>query len=261
MIDYLAPYKLLKEARESWQYVFSDEVVYAFQHGDIIIGRGQGGYLDSYLEGYGWIEFFCYPVFVCPGHSYAWVAIMERDMNFCWPFNDSPRSTLRLNDEAVLSAVGDFSQDGQEMCFRSIRTVIRLKVFDVGDSRWEDIHKLPRRLIQESSSCVPWTIANRKLRLDVGLTGSSQVLDSQLPCDIVDASSQAIRNITNDRPPRIGNGRRPMEISFPVALLGGHSQWVTLIPRNPSLQCIEASFRPSTLELGMIQRMRSWNHE
>lgn len=261
MIDYLAPYKLLKEAREAWQYVFSDEVVYAFQHGDIIIGRGQGGYLDSYLKGYGWIEFFCYPVFVCPGHSYAWVAIMERDMNFCWPFDDSPRSTLRLNDEAVLSAVGDFSQDGQEMCFRSIRTVIRLKVFDVGDSRWEDIRKLPRQLIQKSSSCVPWTIANRKLRVDVGIMGSSQMFDSQLPCDVVDTSSQAIRNITNNSPPRIGNKGRPIEVNFPIALLGGHSQWVILIPRNPSFQGIEASFRPSTLESSMIQRMGNWNHE
>jgi hypothetical protein len=250
--------ELFKIAHKSWQYVISDEVVYAIQYGNVIIGRSQGGYLDYYLKGNGWIEFFHYPIFVDSGRSYAWVAIMERNLHLGRPLDNRHKNTLWRDNEAMLSLIGDFSQDGQEVCFRPLSSVIRLKVFEIGDGEWKNISKLLADLIFEPTPGLPWTIANGKLCLMTGCAGSSQVLDCQLPSAIVNTSSQAISNIKSNLSPNIRDGRRPYIFNFPFILLGSHSEGVNLIVGDSSFQGIEVSFRPVTLQPTVIQYMRRW---
>ena len=137
----LDPFKLLKVARESWQHFVSDEVIYAVQYGDIILGGEQGGYLNAYLKGDGWCELFSQPFRVGPSGYHLKVAILEAaDPNLGWRLDDGPGPSLRLNDELMLGTVGEFPQDGKKVCFRSIRSVVRLKIFDIGDcSRENDV--------------------------------------------------------------------------------------------------------------------------
>lgn len=258
----LYSYELLKIARKSWQYVVSDEVVYAIQDGDVIVGRGQRGNLDAYLEGNGWIEFLCYPILVCDGQYHAWIALVERDTNVTCP---PPRveydycSTLRLNKELVIGAVREFSQDGQKMGFRAVRSMVRLKVFDVRYGRRENVGHLLRQLILEPSAGIPWTIADGKLRLATGFTHSTKILNSQLPHNIIEAGSQTVSDFTHDGTPRVRDEGRPLEFDFPVVVFGGYSQWIALVSGNSFGQPIEATFRPVTLEPTVIQFMRRWN--
>jgi len=56
MIDYLAPYKLLKEASESCDYLFTDKLIYAIQYCDVVNSWRYGGYIEAYLNRDVWLE-------------------------------------------------------------------------------------------------------------------------------------------------------------------------------------------------------------
>ena len=61
--DHLASYKLLKEARESWDYVVIYKAIYFAEiRNRKNIGK-QEGYINDYIEGCFWFEFI--------GHSFV----------------------------------------------------------------------------------------------------------------------------------------------------------------------------------------------
>ena len=106
MVDYLAPYKLSKEARESWDYFITDELVYGVQDIDAVDRGRSEGYLKAYTNRHMWGEMFW--KYMLPEVNYC--CIVEAEPDTAEGRNGGVPNPTWLDDEPVISLVGQLTQ-------------------------------------------------------------------------------------------------------------------------------------------------------
>ncbi len=132
MTKHFVPYHLLEEARKSWEYLVTDELVYVLQ------GRRNPGvagfsYLEGYLAGFYWIEL---AIRIGEGgHNHDFIAIIEHAYRAAkkghFDMKDMPE------DRGIPVGVGipPIIEQKQGVHLGSISSVIRLKALDDLDFR------------------------------------------------------------------------------------------------------------------------------
>ncbi len=266
MIDYLAPYKLLKEARESWDYIFTDKLVYAIQDRDVVNRGRYCGYLQAYLKREVWLT-ICIRVSHLSGQirDYFWLieSLVEPDANRALGRHDDLGSRFRLDDKSMTGLIGQFSEDREQVCFRPIRSIIRLHPLNFWKGSRQDVDTLK----STTFPVIFRSIADGELSQFMGFTTRSDIShmpDRQFPSHIIQGSPETAGEIRNDRSPRIRNGGRPTEALPSIFIFLGDSleDCGALIKLgDSSLEVAEVYLRPITLEPSIMQGMRNWNHE
>jgi hypothetical protein len=193
MADYLTPYKLLKEARESWDYLFTDKLVYAIEPGEVQSPKGQSIELKAYIN-----TDFYFETILHMKYNYA-VAIVEGLAT-----KDSRKirgSYLRAeetwNDSLMLIDAVQFMEPPQMLNFRPIRSVVRLKLFDNTKSIREDI---PSSCLSVPVAVCSERVENRELRSTIRFI-RLDVDDGELPGQMVECCPEVESKIANENTP------------------------------------------------------------
>lgn len=267
MKDYLAPYRMLKEARKTWDYVITDKLVYGIQDSDVIVGGRRSGYVESYLKGHIWIE-ACFRVADGNARGRYYIYLIESSVqledNPLLSWNNQIRSGLGLDNESVIGFVRQLSDNGEKVRIRPMRSIVWLHPLNIWESGGQDVPILAFPFASEPISSVP----NGELSSVIRFTRSSsvsQMLDCQFPSDVVQSSSQVTGEISNDRTPSIGNIRRPFEgDAFPSLLIFIDSPidrcCAFLEFGDIPLDAAEVYLRPLSCEPSIIQWVGRRNH-
>ena len=115
---------LQEEARQTWDYAFSDEAVYLPKVGYAVSGKGQ-----AYADGNAWIELLL--KVVADRHVGYYIATFERALEIA----DEPREGghldlgLKLAGRSMLKPITELVQKPEQF-FQRIVSVVRLKRFD-----------------------------------------------------------------------------------------------------------------------------------
>jgi hypothetical protein len=258
-VDYLMPFKLLKEARESWDYFLTNELVYAIQDRDVIGRRRYTWCLKAYLKGNIWIE-LCIRNRTAIGGSYHNLWLIEYS-SYVNPYFATTRDTyfgnaLRLDEKSMLSFIGQFSENREQMDIRPIPSVIWLHPFNLVDSGGQYTFDLSHRVFPIKFNCVPDGES-------CPLT-ASPINNSQLPSNKIEGCSQVYGEIGQNDTPRIRSRGRPSNNNLPFTLFffnSSEGSRVFLEFSNTAFERAEMFIRPITLEPSMIQWMGGYNHE
>lgn len=266
MTDYLAPFKLLKEARKSWDYFLSDELVYAIQDRDVIFGGRYGGCLEAYLNGSSWVE-MCFKSRAIggnPGYNFWLIErrVVSEDGCTAWR-DDEFHGGGGNSNESVISLIRQLSEDGKQVSVRPIPSIVRLHPFNFREGFGQNIENLTPTSRPVEFGRVPDGELSVSRRFTTG-SDITHMLAAQFPSDVIQGLSETASEIRSDRPPRIGRGGRPTQSLPPLFIyLGEHLEGCGFIfeDGDTSLEAYEMLLRPVTLQPSMIQRMRSRNHE
>jgi len=204
----LEPLWWRKEARQSWDYIVTDEAAYIAQFRDIESARQKGGYPYLYLKGKIWIEVH-FGVNV-NGKLNLYLAIIEA-------VDDATRNSTNRgidlssewNEKLMFISVGEVIQHGQRMLWSQVPVLVRLKFLDDFVSPFGH---LPNHAVEDClTACLPlrkdWE--NRVTRW----VPSGQT--SQSPSELVESTSHVIDGIpNNDTPPsgRISHDINPVDV-------------------------------------------------
>jgi len=194
---------------------------------------------------------------------YCWLIDFGSDANCAFGGHDDLGDTVRLDDESMTGLVGQLPEDREQVCFRPIRSIIRLNSLNF----WESCRQDVGNLLLPSPCIARKGITDRELSLSRRLTARSDVshmLDGQFPSHIIQGSSEPAGEIRNDRPPGIRDGGRLTEVLPSIFIFLGDclEDCGTLIKLgDSSLEVAEVCLRSITLKPSIIQRVGNWNHE
>lgn len=187
---------LRKEAREHWEHVACDEVVYFLKRRKRYGLSGSGEvYFQSYRQGRSWLEFF----FRLSGGGIdgEYAAICEADLDRLVRTNGQVHhsgDSGGMNRELMmLVGVTEFGEKPE-----AIPSVIRLQPFDLLDRIWMDVPSLFGELSGVLSSHDGKRSASIGHPLDLGVT---QILDGQSVRDVVKRTVQAVDRIPERQGP------------------------------------------------------------
>lgn len=206
LLAYDRPYRLLEEARKSWNYIVSDKIVHTLQ--PIEVTRDcLNGVAKDYVEGNIWFE--SHLTFEMQGHAH-YTCIVE-----CYKM---PKlfGQIRKKEIANVSPHGKPSmfvdvaeriQSPQEMTsHRALRSVIRLKRFDdipcpCGNSSSTRANLLPIRCVQNGK---------------VGVKRVQPIQFGEGPNKLVQRGAKAAHKIPNNQRDRVWNVRNLEADAIPL---------------------------------------------
>src|SRR5258708_4984492 len=145
---YTAPYRLLEEAREFWNYFVSYQVVYLLNPIKVALDV-EKGIAKNYLEGHRWIE--CHITFQLGfkrERNVHYIILIKR----CG-FHDIRRELKAHNgtvhrNSHMLVDVAHFVETPEEVALYGIGSVIRLKRFDDTDCCCGDTIRPPLKFVR-----------------------------------------------------------------------------------------------------------------
>ncbi len=251
-----SPYRLLKEARKSWQHFVSDQVMYLAKS-----KHGQRPTLPDRNDDaaiYSWFEI---DLHFREGLA---VFIVESPQHSCAPAWDAGEGNLPAGrrDNPVLIMATEQLKCSQQVEFRPIRSMIRLKFFNHGVSRgWEVMDSTSR---QTANDRVPVRLGfERKIDLAFLMFGQRfagifNSLHGQSPCDMVEAGSQISDNVTDHKPPTFPTTRSTEnDPAFRLVALPGGDVVFQAAPDAP-FKSADVYERPADFSLGTAERMIGW---
>jgi hypothetical protein len=181
------PWRLLKEARESWDYFISDEIVYAAEIRDGQPLKRREGYLDSYISGRLWFEVvarrvkgnpqrFMWLVESCP---YGLPSCIESDVHL---------GTNEGND-AMFVFITQLPEDAEKFQFIPLRSIVWLKIIDSAKDR--------------VGNKIPVTLGYSPKKGVIRRTCVSAVFNGELdgPCPLWSRSGSCVRDMLLDKRP------------------------------------------------------------
>lgn len=257
-------YLLLKEARESWDYIVSDKVVYSLDPLDVALDPA-GGIAKRYLEAHVWIE--C-QIFLQREREAYYTAIIEMSMDrgsFRQRRGPRNRAQIELSNGAtdghmaVLVDIAHGVQFPQQMSMDGIGvgSVIRLKRFDNVDGRRRNS---PGEIGKPPSGFGVAHIKDRELR-PLGI-GKAQL--GQTPHELIEGRAQTVEEISRNQPEASGRLGQMQVNAVPLILniiLGHETAGLRLVEcQQFGLQAVKVFFRPSCLQIG-IGQAPSWDSE
>lgn len=186
-------HRLREEARESWNYFVTNEIVYEAdaRDGDAFTSFG---YLKEYLRAEVFFELSLSP----RGHPYAARAILESFDLAAWGSEYGDNLPARnLDVEPVFVGVPHPVQDRERMVV-GLPTVCWLKIDDVGNG----IRKNIDYAVPESFDVVGFACADHWKRSEFPrlLAGADEIPESKIPSDVVQSCPQIVDHISQDRP-------------------------------------------------------------
>jgi hypothetical protein len=246
------PTWLWKEARESWDYLVTDELVYAVESIETHSVLGATLPLEGYLNDQQFFEF----TFSLGGGIYA--AMVEFAKPEDMRASRNPGTDLQeiRNDNLMLVDAIEFMEPPQIVNIRPIRSIVRLKLFDdwVGSGK-----NIPELTPPSGGFLVELTgrVEDGEFRTSTRIISDKQ---SQLPSQMIEGRSQIESNIANQNPP--ANRRLLANFKcedFPRLIsifYGDNGAWIQLheVPEFP-VKDIEVFLRPINLQPNVIQRL------
>lgn len=194
-------FRVRKEARETWDYFVSDEIVYVVQEKNIETGTQPFNILNRYLNGNLWVELVFRHGIEGPLGECQHRALFEPtpECNFVLGQGDNALMEDR-NQDSMLVKPGQVIQDAQEKVWRGIPSIVRLKAFNdlsgVGSNRpgGADEHLRGGRSITEDGECdaslilfSPGNARNKRQLPRYVIERRSEIRnnisDNQAPCD------------------------------------------------------------------------------
>jgi hypothetical protein len=248
MLNYDPPFRLLEEARKSWNYVVSNEIVYSVDSSQVALDS-QVGVAKDYLKGNVWIEVHVtFQIgFKTKRDVHHPVLPVDKSKNAFRHLKINCRGVRRNSHVLVDNA--HLVETPQEMALDGfgIPSRIWLKRFNDGGCLCGHSVSLG------SKHFVILLSKNRELRV----SGVRKRQLCQAPHKLVQCGSEIVKNITNDERNCIGGisylDFDPTPLIFRIVLGAklarfGFEEDAQLLP-----QSIKMYFRPGCLQIGVSQ--------
>lgn len=242
-------YLLLEEARESWDYVVCDKVVYSLDPIDVAL-HTPIGIAKDYLDGNGWIEFHIRFKHGLTGERDAhYAAILEPRLSYDALRKHEIKDACIDRDSHVLVDVAHFIETPQEMALGGygIPSLIRLKRFDNGQCICGYTF---------SPSLEEGLIAGFKDR-ELSIFGVGQVEFSETPNKLVESGAKVVEDVSGKQRNFVRRlldlRNEPANPAFRIVLGAelarfGFAKEFKFLPQG-----IKMFFRPRCLEIGVSQ--------
>ncbi len=273
MVNLSYPLGLREKVCKSWDYFISDEIVYAAEVRGRKLIRKQEGYIQDYIEGNLWFEVV--------NHG-----LRNQERKLAWLFEECSRGRVSAcepqhsipNDwgnKSVFVYINQLIKDTEKFRFRSLSSVIRLKVLD----------SIPRPvgegsniiMIQTDTSSV-WSMGflQVKREFDHALKRNTlffTTLFGKRPSNMVKRGTQVAQNVTNNQTPVKFNRRVNSNLiakhflsiypfdylrNLQFALLAVGDIWLGLGTTDSHIKATDVYIRPLSLELGAIEWMHGF---
>ena len=263
--------RLREEARKSWNYFISDEVVYEAELRDAERIKPQEGYVKDYIEGRLWFEVVA-------------LGVGNQELKLVWLVEVCPRELVVAtepnpdfptdrSDNPMLVFVRQLGEDAEKFEFRPIRSVVRLKPFNIA-----------KRLRRQKADIVGAKPSKRGLsgcRYAQGETDTpflplvqddtvvGSVLHRKRPSDVVKRSSEITKDIANNQSPSQTDPRIDVDIyevgayeeiarvaqKLQLALSADGDFWLARGTTDSSIEATDVYIRPFNLEAGASKRV------
>ena len=245
---YDSSYRLLEEARKSWDHVFSNEVVYSLDSIKVAINPHVGISKD-YFESNIWMELHL--VFETERETH-YACIVEFDKWYETLRQPKIQNLSVSRDSPVLIDIAHLVQTPKQMTSDSwgIPSVIWLKRFNDGDCFCGNTFHIQPKLPRVSS------VENREL----GIFGVTRGQFSQTPHELIQGGSEAVEDIPDNEGNPVGRIRNGDPDAIPLAFKiiltqeGIRFRFVEGLELVP--QSLKVFLRPSCLEIGISQTHR-----
>jgi len=268
----LSPWHLLDEARKSWDYFISDEIVYQAEVGDPEgVGR-QEGYVKDYIEGRLWFEVVALgvgneePELVWLVEAYPRELVVAAEPN--------PHEPVNWGDNAMLVFVRQLAEDSEKFEFRPIRSVVWLKPFNIAMR----LRRQKAEIVGDKSAkggILGFHYAQGEVNTpllplvqDDTLVGS--VLHGKGPSDVVERSSEITEDVADNQSPSqtdpgidvdlidvgaLEDHARDVARKLQFALCADGDFWLARGTTNSSIEAVDVYIRPLNLEAGASKWM------
>ncbi len=244
---YTSSYRLLEESRKSWQYIFSDRLVYLFNSVEVAL-QARGAISKDYLEGNCWIE--GHLVFEFDGRAYHMLLIVELQNGQHIPRN-RPLEIANHSvhgDSSMLVKIREFTELPEVMASNGngIPSVIWLKVFDDCGGFAGN----PSDLLLENS--IISLRQNGKLNPPLGGIGCQS---SKSPNGLIQRGPQATEEVSNDKPNVVRHffdfPSKTMPLPFNI-ILAEESVGLRFVESGKLIpKRLKMIFRPGCFEVGL----------
>jgi len=268
----LSPWHLLDEARKSWDYFISDEIVYQAEVRDPEGVRRQEGYVKDYIEGRLWFEVVALGLenevlqLVWLVEAYPRELVVAAEPN--------PHEPVNWGDNPMLVFVRQLGEDAEKFEFRPLRSVVRLKTFN---DRVRCARKKMDIRFRESAKegVFEWRYAQGEedipllaLGQDDALVGG--VLHGKRPSDVVERSPEVAKNVSDNQSPgqsdpwvngdlidtgALETHARDVARKIQFALSAEGDFWLARGTTNSSIEATDVYIRSLNLEAGASKWM------
>jgi len=243
---YTPPYRLLEEARKSWDHTISDEIVYGLDSGKVALDSPISIAKD-YLEGNIWIE--CHMTF--NGRFQGEGDIHYAAILKACETDDALRQGELKNrtvhrDSHVFVNVAHLIETPEEMAFR-FPSVIWLKRFD----NRQCLCGYPGSSSLESLRV--GSFENRELRI----SGISSLELCETPYKLVQRRPEAVKNVSDNERDSVGRvfvldaNATPLVFNIILGVETARLVFVKSVQTLP--QILKVFFRPRCLQIGVSQ--------
>jgi hypothetical protein len=244
---YTVSYRLLEEARKSWNQIISNEVVY-FLDVPTLTFDAPKGIAKDYLKGQVWIE--CHVTFQLrfkPKRDIHYIVILEAGelRNTLRKLNPH-RYTVSGNPH-VLVNVAHFVESPKKVALLGVPSVIRLKAFNDGHclcgySSRASLNQFGVGLLKDG---------------ELGILGIRQLQFCETPNELVQRGTEIVKNISNNKRNSVGNVLDPKFDSAALIfriVIDNESTWLSFAESLHFFpQSVKVFFRPGGLKIGISQ--------
>lgn len=262
MVDYPSPYRLLEEARKTWDYFVSDEVVYEGKFIDRQRSRVVS-WVDDYLSNDVWFEGCTTINDGAISRAVGFIVENCRRKTGVVPVQSNPSLGKSRRNNTVFVGIREKLQILEQVEFRPIRSIVWLKGFDFAQGiRERELKGLP---LVNSSHELTRIITQRKgdptllpvIELD---SHSTDMQHGKFPSNVVQRVPQIGNDIANNETPSVFDGHidtnlYEFHIPLRVGLLSNGVLWMEL-PQDTPFESVDVYIRPLNLQPGAIK----WVH-
>ncbi len=264
-------YRLREEARKSWDYFISDEIVYAAELRDGEVPGGQRGYIETYVEHGLWFEVVARGannegkfVYIVEAESQSFVSTAKAEVN------DSTHG----RDNAMLVFISQLPEDAEKFHFRPLSSIVWLKSFDLMMCSGEDkLESAPPALRVPPSrrGGTEWELNAFRIPRKEFVPRLGHMQHGKLPSNMVEGSAEVAENVTDNQAPiapHVPTDLEPVEdvsllslaqttarvIHFALSAEG--DLWAVRGATDSRLKSVDVHIRPRSLALGALE----WTH-
>ena len=261
------PLGLREEARKSWDYFISDEIVYQAEVRDPEgVGR-QEGHVKDYIEGRLWFEVVALGLenevlqLVWLVEAYPRELVVAAEPN--------PHEPVNWGDNPMLVFVRQLAEDAEKFQFRPLRSVVRLKIFNNGLCCGGE---KPDVLLDKSTKERVGVLRYAQREIDAPLLFGVQrdalvgsVLHGKRPGDVIERSPQVAEDVSDNQSPgqtdlwidgdlidagALEGHARDIARKIQFALSADGDFWLARGATNSSIEATDVYIRPLNLEAG-----------
>jgi len=268
----LSPWHLLDEARKSWDYFISDEIVYQAEVRDPEgVGR-QEGYVKDYIEGRLWFEVVALGLknevlqLVWLVEAYPGELVVAAE--------PKPHEPVNWRNNAMLVFVRQLAEDAEKFQFRPLRSVVWLKTFNHGlRSGGQKADSFSGKSAKDG--LFVWRYIQGERDSPFLLDGQDDalvdsVLSGKCPSDVVERSPEVAKDVSDNQSPSqtdpwidgdlIDTGAleghaRDVARKIQFALSAEGDFWLARGATNGSIEAVDVYIRPLNLEAGASKWM------